>query len=838
MVADWAWPQHDYTLLASHERSPNPPQGVWSHLSTITEKPRETDARPHFPARHAALAASWAVLANRILVQMDHSTGAVCPTGTLWPAAGFIQTLSLGFDGTILFIMGRRRRRRPSEEDKPMSGLSGGHLYEECFLAAATMLLLLLITSPFATTSWREIAASSSFRGLVVRELVLDSFLATGVLLSGLYLLAYWTPVTLALVGGVAFLSVHHNFQTTHGYGVSHSVSPMALVVGALAVGCLALLSQDTIRLDTETSRLSNPDKTQHKRRLVACLATISLLFGLNYARAITSHSKDPLPIIQSAQNAANDWIFQAAQSQTANDAAAAYKARYAVPPPPKFNEWHAFALKHKSPIIDTFDQIHTDLLPFWGLSPAALRERTSRLLAQTDLGFGGIRIRGGNLVLSPNTPGTHVWMIEAYREMIAPFAASLPDMDIAFNLDDECRVAMPSGALSQLREEGKKPLQVLTSSKANGHPLRGWFSKAADPAWDEDYFAKEHKSTSLSESFSKKPPRLPLYDAYVAPTCPSNSAGLQYKWWDGSHALPEAQGGITATAPDLCHRPDLARMHGFLISPANLLVTQQAMPIFSQSRMDGFNDILVPSPWNFVDKVNVDETADMEWQLKQDTIFWRGSSSDGFAEGNKWPGFLRARLVNLAKALRLRSGLSVSTTSTSALPDVDISFSGNFSHCDPSECRSETATFYGHAHASDTPKTDFQDHWSYRHLIDVDGAGFSGRFLPFLRSRSTAYRATLFRTWYDERVHPWKHYVPLDVSLSGLWDVVWLVSKKLIVKQEDSQAPLGEQIATDGHDWAAKALRKEDMQVYMFRLLLEWGRLLDDNREELGYDP
>lgn len=713
--------------------------------------------------------------------------------------------------------------------------MSGSHLGEECLLAAATMLLLLLITSPFATTSLREIAASSSFRSLVVKDLGMDSFLATVVLLSGLNLLAYLTPITLALVGGAAFLSVHHNLQTAHGYGVSHSVSPTALIIGILASGCLALLSHDTIRLDSEISRLPNLDKTQHKKRLTACFAMVSLLFSVNCIRSIISQPSDPLPIIQSAQNAANDWLFEAGKSETATDAAANYKARYAMPPPPKFDKWHAFALKHKSPVIDTFDQIHADMLPFWGLSPATLRERTGHLLAQAALGIGGIRIRGGKVLLSSGTPGTHLWMMEAYKEMIEPFAASLPDMDVAFNLDDECRVAVPADALSQLHEEGKRPLHVLASSKDNGHPLRGWFSKAADPAVDEMDLEK-YMGTPLSRVFSKKKPRLPLYDEYIAPTCPSDSAALKHKWWDGDYALPEAQGGITAAKSDLCDRPDLARIHGFLISPASFVVTQEAMPIFSQSRVDGFNDILVPSPWNYIDKVSVNETTDMEWKLKQDTLFWRGSSSDGFAEGNNWPGFLRARLVNLAKALL--SGPSSSSTSMSALPKVDVSFAGNFSHCDPSECRSETATFYGHKKGLGAPTIDFQEHWLYRHLIDVDGAGFSGRFLPFLRSRSTPYRASLFRTWFDERVKPWKHYVPLDVSLSGLWDVVWLVSKKLIVKQEESELSLGERIAIDGHDWAAKALRKEDMEVYMFRLLLEWGRLIDDDREELGYDP
>jgi hypothetical protein len=38
------------------------------------------------------------------------------------------------------------------------------------------------------------------------------------------------------------------------------------------------------------------------------------------------------------------------------------------------------------------------------------------------------------------------------------------------------------------------------------------------------------------------------------------------------------------------------------------------------------------------------------------------------------------------------------------------------------------------------------------------------------------------------------------------------------------------------GKGWAEKVLRKEDMQIYMLRLLLEYARLCDDNRNTLGY--
>lgn len=48
--------------------------------------------------------------------------------------------------------------------------------------------------------------------------------------------------------------------------------------------------------------------------------------------------------------------------------------------------------------------------------------------------------------------------------------------------------------------------------------------------------------------------------------------------------------------------------------------------------------------------------------------------------------------------------------------------------------------------------------------------------------------------------------------------------------------AGAAEMIAEAGREWAGKVLRKEDMEIFMFRLLLEWGRLTDDRRDEIGF--
>ena len=79
---------------------------------------------------------------------------------------------------------------------------------------------------------------------------------------------------------------------------------------------------------------------------------------------------------------------------------------------------------------------------------------------------------------------------------------------------------------------------------------------------------------------------------------------------------------------------------------------------------------------------------------------------------------------------------------------------------------------------------------------------------------------------------------MPLDISLTDVWGIVRYLGRQQAPTRVKGfpKITLGEQVASEGRKWALKVLRKEDMQVYMFRLLLEWGRLVDDRREELGY--
>lgn len=449
---------------------------------------------------------------------------------------------------------------------------------------------------------------------------------------------------------------------------------------------------------------------------------------------------------------------------------------------------------------------------------------------------MGGLRIRNGTVEQSPYVAGSHRWMLESLERMIGPFARWLPDMDLAINLGDECRMAVPHEDMKAYKARALDARDRMLKT----HHQSAITNLTKPPQWPAE-FPKPLPSEIPLASFSKNPQWQLFYD-FIAPTCPPTSPARNTRWWDWStscpscitpHSLLTHSGPLIADsilANDLCHQPDLAYLDGFIMSPSGAMVgTHSLFPIFSQSRVGGFNDILIPSPWHFDGKNGYEESEDVGWEEKTNGLFWRGSSSDGYAAFGSWAGFLRARFVHSAYQ---------HSTSDPTLPIINVSFAGEISRCHQEDCAAQLENFSLWAQMTgkksstaestlSSQRAPFSANWHFRHLIDMDGSGFSGRFLPFLQSRSLVYRAALFHAWFDERLSPWVHYIPVDVRLGeSFWSVL-----RYFGKDEKGDA---KRIAERGREWANKALRGEDMQVYMFRLLLEWGRVVDDDREYL----
>jgi hypothetical protein len=47
-------------------------------------------------------------------------------------------------------------------------------------------------------------------------------------------------------------------------------------------------------------------------------------------------------------------------------------------------------------------------------------------------------------------------------------------------------------------------------------------------------------------------------------------------------------------------------------------------------------------------------------------------------------------------------------------------------------------------------------EHWRHKYLIDLDGMGYSARFLAFLASDSAVIKSTVYREYFSDWIQPW----------------------------------------------------------------------------------
>lgn len=85
------------------------------------------------------------------------------------------------------------------------------------------------------------------------------------------------------------------------------------------------------------------------------------------------------------------------------------------------------------------------------------------------------------------------------------------------------------------------------------------------------------------------------------------------------------------------------------------------------------------------------------------------------------------------------------------------------------------------------------------------------------MRAGSVILKGTVYRPWFAERIKPWVHYVPIDLSYASLNNTVqWL-------HHNDDKA---REIGRAARRLAQKQLRDVDADCYTFRLLLEYANL------------
>lgn len=554
-----------------------------------------------------------------------------------------------------------------------------------------------------------------------------------------------------------------------------------------------------------------------------------------------------------------------ARQSPTLKAAVAEYRRRYKRHPPRGFDTWWKFAQEHGVKLVDEYDGMAEDLAPFWELSGEELRRRALQVgeLPSIDL----VRVKGGKATtvkISTFDDSEVSARANGFRAMLSKFSSALPDMDFPINAKAEGRVLVPW-------EHRKYPnLTLQDSSMGVEAMLNGPFK----PDWGTDGTVWDawrrtcHPSTAARRVFSS------LRNAfthqvrnYLSSSSASDAVGPDFHF----------AATTSASTIDFCEKPYEHYTQGHFFSDWRTIPA--LYPVFSPARAKGFLDIKIPSHYYYGstkrytygwDPVNLQlkdvDPMEVPWEDKLDKIFWRGATTGG---GSHPPGF--SPQYQRHRFLRMTSDTSTanrtvifanspsSTNYISAVVPIarlneeimDTAFVKAVSH--ESYPGGLKALKEAHRFGDSVP---LGKHWSYKYLIDLDGMSYSGRFMSFLASDSVPIKATVYEEYFSDWIQPWVHYVPLSSSYQEIYNIHSYFSgptPSTVEASNSTQAhPHGEgysqehritegdrrlrRIARAGKQWKKTIGRTIDMEVYVYRLCLEWARLWADDRESMDF--
>ncbi|KAJ8587552.1 hypothetical protein M405DRAFT_934650 [Rhizopogon salebrosus TDB-379] len=104
------------------------------------------------------------------------------------------------------------------------------------------------------------------------------------------------------------------------------------------------------------------------------------------------------------------------------------------------------------------------------------------------------------------------------------------------------------------------------------------------------------------------------------------------------------------------------------------------------------------------------------------------------------------------------------------------------------------------------------------------------------MTTNALIFKSTVYPEWFTDRLAPWVHYVPIQIDYSDLYDA--LVFFRGDLAGRGAHEDLAARIAREGREWSLKFWREEDMTAYLFRLFLEYSRVMSEDRDELNFGP
>ncbi|KAF9888609.1 hypothetical protein FE257_008541 [Aspergillus nanangensis] len=545
-------------------------------------------------------------------------------------------------------------------------------------------------------------------------------------------------------------------------------------------------------------------------------------------------------PIDNLVADANTQWRSLLAQeSHDIHAASARYRQLRGRHPPPGFDQWFEFARANDAVLVEEFfDQIYHDLSPYWGLEPGELRKQASGQSPR-------IYVRNHNAT-AVGRAGPH-WE-DSWLEMIQGVAKYLPDVDVPLNGMDEPRVIAPWETITEYVQR-----DYASREMGNASEVVGEYMTLVDPKVEAPEVFKGPFGNQGVWNMARAgcPGDSPSRDSDMP--APMDFASPPGEFENYRRMSEEGYVKNWTLAKDPCYRPELQALHGSFIEPITVATSTELIPLFGGSKLPINNGILIPPAMYWADDPLYSGGPDHgeDWSKKKDVFFWRGLASGGRNRAETWTGFQRHRFVSMINSTQVALALAndshavnfrlpdseyyrLESARAGQLPEFlnrssDVAFTGLACHPNTHEPFCD----YTDAYFKTQPLMPMSEMYPYKYLPDIDGNSFSGRYRAFLLSTSLPIKATLYNEWHDSRIIPWAHFVPMDTTYMDLYGIMEYF---LGFNGQGGHDAMAKKIALDGKSWAEKVLRKEDMQIYVYRLLLEYARISDDRRDGLGY--
>ncbi|KAG8885256.1 F-actin-capping protein subunit alpha [Tulasnella sp. 331] len=329
-----------------------------------------------------------------------------------------------------------------------------------------------------------------------------------------------------------------------------------------------------------------------------------------NVVSAIGPSSKARHPMYDLMNVAEKKWEKMVSrQSKTLKEAVKEYQRRYKRLPPKGFDKWYDFASNNDVMLIDEFDQINYDILPYLALSPTAIRSRITEL-EELPTSFH-IQVLAGDLqmygVLDEDDRALDV------AELIQDFSHLLPDLIMHASGHDTGSVLFSP----DMRQQAERLV------------ARGEHFSPENVTYFED--KKRNRRKTLTNACVPESAAV-LQESGVIPKASTK---------DSAEFIFDHRGSM-----DFCDNPALLQHHGaFIYDGAR---KSEFSPFFVYCKLQQGGEILMPALAGYADRGG---QMVLPWaQRTSKTIFWRGrTTGNHFNNEYDWRKSHRIRLNSFA---------------------------------------------------------------------------------------------------------------------------------------------------------------------------------------------